>query len=144
MAAADLFGAAGLEEDAPRPLADRLRPRVLGEVVDQSSHSVLFGDVVATRCTTGQDTLLYGARRFRQLRKVFQAQDMQSYQYKYHHRHIYHMKQLQTEELLEEDLKLHTGRQLCRLFLLHPVLHGYKCNLVDLVHRKYNYFRVSY
>ncbi|MCB1337628.1 MAG: flavin reductase [Maritimibacter sp.] len=47
---------------------------VLGEVVDQSSHSVLFGDVVATRCTTGQDTLLYGARRFRQLRKVFQAQ----------------------------------------------------------------------
>ena len=35
MAAADLFGAAGLEEDAPRPLADRLRPRVLGEVVGQ-------------------------------------------------------------------------------------------------------------
>lgn len=46
----------------------------LGHVVDQSSHSVLFGDVVATTCNTGRDTLLYGARRFRQLRKVFQAQ----------------------------------------------------------------------
>src|SRR6267142_5840792 len=31
----DLFGAAGLEKDAPRPLADRLRPTKLGEVVGQ-------------------------------------------------------------------------------------------------------------
>src|SRR5262249_6987426 len=31
----DLFGAAGLENDAPRPLADRLRPRALAEVVGQ-------------------------------------------------------------------------------------------------------------
>src|SRR5258708_20846740 len=31
----DLFGAAGLEKDAPRPLADRLRPTTLGEVVGQ-------------------------------------------------------------------------------------------------------------
>ena len=31
----DLFGAAGLEKDAPRPLADRLRPKSLGEVVGQ-------------------------------------------------------------------------------------------------------------
>jgi len=31
----DLFGAAGLEKDAPRPLADRLRPTVLGDVVGQ-------------------------------------------------------------------------------------------------------------
>ena len=31
----DLFGAAGLEKDAPRPLADRLRPAVLAEVVGQ-------------------------------------------------------------------------------------------------------------
>jgi len=31
----DLFGAAGLERDVPRPLADRLRPTVLGEVVGQ-------------------------------------------------------------------------------------------------------------
>jgi putative ATPase len=31
----DLFGAAGLEKDAPRPLADRLRPKSLNEVVGQ-------------------------------------------------------------------------------------------------------------
>ena len=32
----DLFGAAGLEKDAPRPLADRLRPAALSEVVGQT------------------------------------------------------------------------------------------------------------
>src|SRR5215813_14712389 len=32
----DLFGAAGLEKDAPRPLADRLRPQTLSEVVGQN------------------------------------------------------------------------------------------------------------
>ncbi|MFC2953049.1 replication-associated recombination protein A [Marinicaulis aureus] len=31
----DLFGAAGLEKEAPRPLADRLRPKTLAEVVGQ-------------------------------------------------------------------------------------------------------------
>ena len=31
----DLFASAGLEKDAPRPLADRLRPRALGEVAGQ-------------------------------------------------------------------------------------------------------------
>ncbi len=31
----DLFDVAGLEADAPRPLADRLRPKALGEVVGQ-------------------------------------------------------------------------------------------------------------
>ncbi|HXS07813.1 MAG TPA: replication-associated recombination protein A [Rhizomicrobium sp.] len=31
----DLFESGGLEEDAPRPLADRLRPKSLGEVVGQ-------------------------------------------------------------------------------------------------------------
>src|ERR1700709_659773 len=31
----DLFGAAGLEKGAPRPLADRLRPKSLGDVVGQ-------------------------------------------------------------------------------------------------------------
>ena len=31
----DLFGAAGLEQNAPRPLADRLRPRTLAEVAGQ-------------------------------------------------------------------------------------------------------------
>ncbi|RXF74931.1 replication-associated recombination protein A [Hansschlegelia zhihuaiae] len=32
---ANLFEAAGLERDAPRPLADRLRPKTLGEVIGQ-------------------------------------------------------------------------------------------------------------
>ncbi|MEM9989458.1 MAG: replication-associated recombination protein A, partial [Pseudomonadota bacterium] len=31
----DLFGKAGLEKDAPRPLADILRPQTLSEVVGQ-------------------------------------------------------------------------------------------------------------
>src|SRR5438045_5316886 len=33
--AASLFAAAGLDKDAPRPLADKLRPRTLSEVVGQ-------------------------------------------------------------------------------------------------------------
>jgi putative ATPase len=32
---ADLFRAAGMDKDAPRPLADRLRPKNLAEVVGQ-------------------------------------------------------------------------------------------------------------
>ena len=32
---ADLFRAAGMDKDAPRPLADRLRPKSLSEVVGQ-------------------------------------------------------------------------------------------------------------
>ena len=31
----DLFEAGGLPDDAPRPLADRLRPKMLGEVIGQ-------------------------------------------------------------------------------------------------------------
>jgi len=46
---------------------------VLTETCEQSTHSVLFGDVVAARHRTGVDTLLYGGRRFRQLRKIFAA-----------------------------------------------------------------------
>lgn len=45
----------------------------LAQVIDQSSHSMLLGDVRATTHRPGADTLLYGARRFRQLRKVFSA-----------------------------------------------------------------------
>lgn len=41
------------------------------ETMDQSSHTVLFGEVVDTRHRVGQDALLYGGRRFRQLRKMF-------------------------------------------------------------------------
>lgn len=44
---------------------------VLGEAIDQSTHTVFIGDVVATERRAGADTVLYGARRFRQLRKVF-------------------------------------------------------------------------
>ncbi|MEZ5651596.1 MAG: flavin reductase family protein [Burkholderiaceae bacterium] len=44
---------------------------VVGQVCGQATHSVLFGDVVATVRLPGQDTLLYGGRRFRQLRKIF-------------------------------------------------------------------------
>jgi hypothetical protein len=40
-------------------------------VSDQSTHSVVFGDVVAARHRAGEEPLLYGVRRFRQLRKVF-------------------------------------------------------------------------
>lgn len=42
----------------------------VGEVSDQYSHSVIFGDVVAVSHVEGQDTLLYGVRRFRQLAKM--------------------------------------------------------------------------
>lgn len=42
-----LFAAAGLEQDAPRPLADRLRPRTLDEVVGQDR--ILGPDGALTR-----------------------------------------------------------------------------------------------
>ncbi|MCB1341529.1 MAG: flavin reductase [Pseudooceanicola sp.] len=48
---------------------------VLGETSGQATHTVLFGDVVATSHVKGQDTLLYGVRRFRQMRKVFAGLD---------------------------------------------------------------------
>ena len=43
----------------------------MSEVMEQSSHSVIFGDVLAEQHQPGQDTILYGQRRFRQMRKVF-------------------------------------------------------------------------
>lgn len=46
---------------------------VLGDSIDQASHTVFFGDVVATAHRGGRDTLLYGARQFRQLRKVLDS-----------------------------------------------------------------------
>jgi len=39
----DLFQTAGLEASAPRPLADRLRPQVIGDVVGQNH---LIGDTL--------------------------------------------------------------------------------------------------
>ena len=48
----DLFGAAGLENDAPRPLADKLRPTVLAEVIGQDhllADDAPLGRMVAAR-----------------------------------------------------------------------------------------------
>jgi flavin reductase (DIM6/NTAB) family NADH-FMN oxidoreductase RutF len=44
------------------------------DVIDQFSHSVFIGEVLAARHLKNQDTLLYGARRFRSLRKTLGAQ----------------------------------------------------------------------
>ncbi len=41
------------------------------QVIDQFTHSVIIGEVVAAESTRNQDTLLYGAKRFRTLRKAF-------------------------------------------------------------------------
>lgn len=46
-AAPSLFAAAGLEQDAPRPLAEKLRPRVLADVVGQDH--ILGSDGALTR-----------------------------------------------------------------------------------------------
>lgn len=54
---------------------------VLGEVSDQSTHSLMFGDVVSARGRAGVDTLLYGGRRFRQLRKVIDARSAEGEEY---------------------------------------------------------------
>ena len=43
------------------------------ETYEQSTHTLFIGDVIATSSQPGRDTLLYGARRFRQLRKIFLA-----------------------------------------------------------------------
>lgn len=45
--AANLFAAAGMEQDAPRPLPDRLRPRALSDVVGQDH--ILGPDGALTR-----------------------------------------------------------------------------------------------
>jgi flavin reductase (DIM6/NTAB) family NADH-FMN oxidoreductase RutF len=43
------------------------------ETIDQFSHSIFIGEVVATETSAGQEALLYAARRFRTLRKVTMA-----------------------------------------------------------------------
>jgi flavin reductase (DIM6/NTAB) family NADH-FMN oxidoreductase RutF len=40
------------------------------QVVDQFSHSIFIGEVVAVDSVSEQDTLLYGARKFRALQKI--------------------------------------------------------------------------
>jgi putative ATPase len=58
-AGASLFTAAGLEREAPRPLADRLRPQALGEVVGQDH--LLGPDGALTRLL---DTRTHGSLIF--------------------------------------------------------------------------------
>ncbi len=55
---ASLFAAAGLERDAPRPLADRLRPHTLSEVVGQDH--LLGPDGALTRMLETQEPRLAG------------------------------------------------------------------------------------
>ena len=47
----------------------------IGALFDQHTHTVFFGDVVATNLTPSQDPLLYGLRRFRHLRKIYSRAD---------------------------------------------------------------------
>ena len=52
---ADLFSAAGLEETAPRPLADRLRPQGIDDVVGQD-HLLKPGGRLARMLASGRLT----------------------------------------------------------------------------------------
>jgi flavin reductase len=44
---------------------------VVSQTLDQSTHTIFLGDVVGASSQLGQDSLLYGSRKFRQLRKIF-------------------------------------------------------------------------
>jgi flavin reductase (DIM6/NTAB) family NADH-FMN oxidoreductase RutF len=46
------------------------------QTIDQFTHTIFIGDVVGVAAQLGQDSLLYGARKFRQLRKIFSALDV--------------------------------------------------------------------
>jgi flavin reductase (DIM6/NTAB) family NADH-FMN oxidoreductase RutF len=51
------------------------------ETIDQFSHTIFIGEVVATAANTGQEALVYAGRKFRTLRKVTMAameEDMES------------------------------------------------------------------
>ena len=41
--------------------------------LEQHSHSIFIGEVVSVATQSGKDALLYGARRFRALRRMFSA-----------------------------------------------------------------------
>lgn len=54
---------------------------VVVEALDQFSHTVLIGEVVEVAAGIGRDALVYGARRFRNLRKIMtssNADEMES------------------------------------------------------------------
>jgi flavin reductase (DIM6/NTAB) family NADH-FMN oxidoreductase RutF len=44
---------------------------VVAERFEQFTHTVFFGEVVSVSSRLGEDALLYGSRKFRQLRKIF-------------------------------------------------------------------------
>ena len=46
---------------------------VVSQTLEQSTHTIFFGDVVGVSSQLGQDSLLYGSRKFRQLRKIFSS-----------------------------------------------------------------------
>jgi len=48
--------------------------RIAG-TLDQFTHTIFLGDVVAVSCQLGHDSLLYGSKKFRQLRKTFSSLD---------------------------------------------------------------------
>ena len=47
----------------------------IGERIDQFTHTILLGDVLAVASHPGHESLLYGSRKFRQLRKIFSSLD---------------------------------------------------------------------
>jgi flavin reductase len=54
---------------------------LVAEALDQFTHTIFIGEVVSASAGIGQDALVYGARRFRSLRKIMTAplpDDMES------------------------------------------------------------------
>ncbi len=45
----------------------------VAETLDQFTHTIFIGEIVAVSTKIGQDALVYGARRFRNLRKIMEA-----------------------------------------------------------------------
>ena len=45
----------------------------IATTIEQFTHTIFIGNVVAVGPRTGQDSLLYGSRKFRQLRKAFSS-----------------------------------------------------------------------
>jgi flavin reductase (DIM6/NTAB) family NADH-FMN oxidoreductase RutF len=78
----DRFGVAqwtGLRTGAPALVgAAAVFDCVVGEMLDQSTHTVFFGDVVGVSSRLGQDTLLYGSRKFRQMRKILLSLEVET------------------------------------------------------------------
>jgi flavin reductase (DIM6/NTAB) family NADH-FMN oxidoreductase RutF len=50
----------------------------IGGRLDQFTHAIFLGDVVAVSSQLGRESLLYGSRKFRQLRKVFSSLESNS------------------------------------------------------------------